>query len=203
MVRYIAPAHRPRPREEETHTARTHHFAADKDSMNQTSMSSLGFRVTHTIDFKKMMPRLPGSLAGSAKALQPHERSDHESSDPLRESTAKRAPRLAIRGVQFERQADRKPVFPEANTQTAGIEYNTAFRNIGSNMRGTMSFDKILPREKSAFKASASPKRAVIHFKKSSYEVKNSSLLDFKNMTGREKVPQLRDGYSPLQVALH
>lgn len=201
MVRYVSPAHKLRHREEDVRTTRTQPFAADRDSMNQTSMSSLGFRVTHTIDFKKMMPRLPQSLAASANKLQRLERPDNESSDPLRENAPKPGQTSAgIRGLQFQRQTGRKPVFPAANSQTAGIEYNTAFRNIGSNTRGTLSFDKILPREKSALKASASPKRSVLQFKKNSYEVKNSSLLDFKHMTGRDKIPQLRDGYSPLEV---
>ena len=170
-----------------------------KDKMGKSFTSGAGgmMNTTHTINFNKMTSRKLEPIPRSFDNTRNTESEWFRDVDIGRETGA-----FKKHGIQFSKQTNRKDLFGVNQPKTTGLEYNTTLKNIGSSLKGTLSFDKILPREQFQNIKSIHGRNNGYQYRRNLYDVKNSTNLDFKTMTGRDILPITREGLSPLEVII-
>lgn len=107
--------------------------------------------------------------------------------------------------VDFAKQTNRSNWLQPFKNQSTGLDYHISAKMLGSQGGALVPFEKIKPREQFAdlnsSGVSPTKKKKYFHLGPLKSEAPISSLLDFRNMTGRDKDICVREGFTPLQVS--
>lgn len=107
--------------------------------------------------------------------------------------------------IDFAKQTNRSNWLQPFKGHSSGLDYNTSSKTLSIQAGRLVPFEKTLAREQFADLDTSgnktSKKKKYFHLGKLKSELPISSLLDFRNMTGRDKEVCLREGYTPLEVA--
>jgi hypothetical protein len=206
-VRYYPPTQRSQhtDRRDEKEEARRHDLILKCQSKEKRARVSKPH--IRTVDFSHMSDR---NLIPQSEERSPS--SDGEVRNPLsgqewkewtkRDEVERKSEHRTTtkKGFLFDKQTERTALFLAIKGQTSGFEYSQQGKAFGST-KGILPFSKALPREQFSSRERLADTKYFSYFPVRRNPSHRTTLLDFKNMTGRDKGPSQRMGYTSLERA--